>query len=156
KAPAAEIASWVDRKDNTYSVTNNPYKFKLILRGTRDGFTANSFWRLCNMQTPLVIVIKVKDTDEILVQNSILSRVIDPKHAILCFRNYGPHFGEGYDLAMWNNFNKDKNCWNKQMSYEKRIRNVTTYDNFNRSSFSVDEYEIFQISKKTFKYYNEK
>ncbi|KAF0458456.1 kelch-like protein 17 [Gigaspora margarita] len=41
----AEIASWVDRKDNAYSVTNNLYKFKLLLCITRDGFTYISFWK---------------------------------------------------------------------------------------------------------------
>ncbi|RIB19068.1 hypothetical protein C2G38_2182885 [Gigaspora rosea] len=35
EAHAAEITSWVDMKDNLYSVTNNPYDFKLLLRGSR-------------------------------------------------------------------------------------------------------------------------
>ncbi|RIB20993.1 hypothetical protein C2G38_2079426, partial [Gigaspora rosea] len=63
---AAEIASWVDKKENTYSLTNSPYEFKLLLRGTRDGFTSDSFWNLCDKQTHLVVVMKVKGTDEIL------------------------------------------------------------------------------------------
>ncbi|RIB29217.1 hypothetical protein C2G38_2027897 [Gigaspora rosea] len=66
EAHAGEIASWVDKKENTYSLTNNPYEFKLLLRGTRDGFTKYSFWNLCDKQTQLVIVMKVKGTDEIL------------------------------------------------------------------------------------------
>ncbi|RIB29207.1 hypothetical protein C2G38_2057249, partial [Gigaspora rosea] len=66
EAHAAEIASWVDKKENTYSLTNNPYEFKLLLRGTRYGFTKDSFWNLCDKQTHLVVVMKVKGTDEIL------------------------------------------------------------------------------------------
>ncbi|RIB29205.1 hypothetical protein C2G38_2057241, partial [Gigaspora rosea] len=66
EAHAAEIASWVDKKETTYSLTNNPYEFKLLLRGTRDGFTKDSFWNLCDKQTHLVVVMKVKGTDEIL------------------------------------------------------------------------------------------
>ncbi|RIB20991.1 hypothetical protein C2G38_2079420, partial [Gigaspora rosea] len=66
EAHAAEIASWIDKKENTYSLINNPYEFKLLLRGTRDGFTANSFWNLCDKQTQLVVVMKVNGTDEIL------------------------------------------------------------------------------------------
>ncbi|RIB28332.1 hypothetical protein C2G38_1524431 [Gigaspora rosea] len=66
EAHAAEIASWVDKKDNMYSVANNPYEFKLLLRGTRDGFASWAFWNLCDKQTNVVVVIKVKDTDEIL------------------------------------------------------------------------------------------
>ncbi|RIB29220.1 hypothetical protein C2G38_2057312 [Gigaspora rosea] len=50
EAHAGEIASW----------------FKLLLRGTRDGFTNDSFWNLCFKQTQLVVVMKVKNTDEIL------------------------------------------------------------------------------------------
>ncbi|RIB24647.1 hypothetical protein C2G38_2168066 [Gigaspora rosea] len=63
---ASEIASWVDRKADTYPVKNNPYEFKLLLRGTRDGFTSDSFWKLSDKQTNLVVVMKVKGTDEIL------------------------------------------------------------------------------------------
>ncbi|RIB12137.1 hypothetical protein C2G38_2201513 [Gigaspora rosea] len=63
---AAEIASWVDKKAEAYSVTNNPYEFKLLLRGSRDGFTNESFWNLCDQQTNTVLIIKVNGTDEIL------------------------------------------------------------------------------------------
>ncbi|RIB20534.1 hypothetical protein C2G38_1185076 [Gigaspora rosea] len=63
---AAEISTWIDKKIKAYSVTNYPYEFKLLLRGTRDGFTANSFWNLCDKQTHLVVVMKVNETDEIL------------------------------------------------------------------------------------------
>ncbi|RIB09957.1 hypothetical protein C2G38_227835 [Gigaspora rosea] len=64
---AAEIASWVDKKAEAYSVINNPYEFKLLLRGSRDGFTRESFWNLCDQQTNTVLIIKVNGTDEILV-----------------------------------------------------------------------------------------
>ncbi|RIB28435.1 hypothetical protein C2G38_2059406, partial [Gigaspora rosea] len=65
EAQAAEIISWIDKKADTYTATNNPYEFKLLLRGTRDGFTSTTFWNLCDKQTN-VVVVKVKDTDEIL------------------------------------------------------------------------------------------
>ncbi|RIB28878.1 hypothetical protein C2G38_1336095 [Gigaspora rosea] len=178
-AHAAEIASWVDRKTEIYSVMDNPYEFKLLLRGTRDGFTKDSFWRLCDKQTHLVVVMKVKGTDEILggynpigwdkpvkqvffkqcndsfifslkngtIQNSILSRVKYPKAAIVCDMNYAPTFGLS-DLAMREHFDQHSNCWNCLDSYEKRIRNETTFDSYGFSFFSVEEYEIFHISKK--------
>ncbi|CAG8736158.1 7983_t:CDS:1, partial [Ambispora leptoticha] len=63
---AAEIATWVDKKTEIYSVTNNPYTFKLLLRGTKDGFTKESFWKICNKQANTIVVMKVKNTDEIL------------------------------------------------------------------------------------------
>ncbi|RIB20990.1 hypothetical protein C2G38_2244215 [Gigaspora rosea] len=165
-------------KKNTYSLTNNPYEFKLLLRGTRDGFTKDSYWNLCDKQAQLVVVMKVKGTDEILggynpigwdksvnysfkncndsfifslkngtIQNSILSRVIQPEYAIYCYNKYGPRFG-GCDLIMSYDFNQDRNCWHQQKSYEKRIRNASTFESSGYTYFSV-EYEIFQISKKT-------
>ncbi|RIB26223.1 hypothetical protein C2G38_305025 [Gigaspora rosea] len=173
EAHAAEIVSWIDKKDITYLAKYNPYEFKLLLRGSRDGFTNISFWNLCDKQTHLVIVIKVKGTDEILggynpigwdksitneffkeckdsfifslkngnIQNSILSRVKEPKKAIYCGPAYGPVFGDdNFGLAMYYNFNNYHGCWTRQWSgYEKPIRNA--------EYFSTEEYEIFQIKK---------
>ncbi|RHZ89680.1 hypothetical protein Glove_13g151 [Diversispora epigaea] len=62
----AEISSWIDCKTTTYSTTNIPYKFKLILGGTRDGFTPQTFWNICHDHAKTVVVMKVKGTDEIL------------------------------------------------------------------------------------------
>ncbi|RIB18897.1 hypothetical protein C2G38_1311920 [Gigaspora rosea] len=183
EAHATEIASWIDKKENTYSVTNNPYKFKLILRGTRDGFTKDSFWKLCDKRTHLVVVMKVKGTDEILggynpigwdkpiidiffkeckdsfifslkngtIQNSTLSRVEDPETAICCSSHYGPAFGGGMfdpDLLVIYDDHIQK-WWNCQTSYEQTIRNESTFDCFSVSFFSVEEYEVFQITKKS-------
>ncbi|RIB17217.1 hypothetical protein C2G38_2142697 [Gigaspora rosea] len=60
EAHAAEIVSWIDRNADTYSISNIPYEFKLLLRGSRDGFNPESFWNLCDKQKNLVIVIKVR------------------------------------------------------------------------------------------------
>ncbi|RIB08447.1 hypothetical protein C2G38_2211631 [Gigaspora rosea] len=63
---SAEIASWIDKREDKYSTENNPYEFKLLLRGSRDGFTNATFWNLCNKKTNVIVVMKVKGTDEIL------------------------------------------------------------------------------------------
>ncbi|RIB24782.1 TLD-domain-containing protein [Gigaspora rosea] len=170
---AAEIASWVDKKTETYSIVNNPYEFKLLIRGTRDGFTSESFWKLCDKQTNTVLVMKVKGTDEIFggynpiawdqsvddytscndsfifslkngtVQNSILSRVKEPKYALFYSLDCGPNFGSYGDLAMYTDFNWGDECYCSPHSYEKALRN--TEDEYD---FSVDEYEVYQIRKK--------
>ncbi|RIB17216.1 hypothetical protein C2G38_1450597 [Gigaspora rosea] len=177
EAHTAEIASWIDRNSDMYSISNIPYEFKLLLRGSRDGFTHESFWNLCDKQENLVIVIKVKDTDEILggynpigwdkynsckitsckdcftfslkngtIQNSILSRVKDTKKAIYTNFKYGPSFNGSLD--MYNpNVNNRCFCYN-DTRYEKLIRKESTFDGY-FSYFSVEEYEIFQIHKKT-------
>ncbi|RHZ70480.1 hypothetical protein Glove_271g57 [Diversispora epigaea] len=62
----AEISSWIDRISSTYSLTNTPYKFQLILRGSTDGFEPKTFWNKCHGHASTVVIIKVKGTDEIL------------------------------------------------------------------------------------------
>ncbi|RHZ54304.1 hypothetical protein Glove_428g32 [Diversispora epigaea] len=66
KDHVAEISSWIDRETTTYPTTNIPYKFELILRGTRDGFTPQTFWNTCHGHARTVVVVKVKGTDEII------------------------------------------------------------------------------------------
>ncbi|RHZ89579.1 hypothetical protein Glove_13g225 [Diversispora epigaea] len=66
---AAEISSWIDRKIFrmfNYSTENIPYKFELILSGTRDGFAPQTFWNICHGHANTIVVVKVKGTDEIL------------------------------------------------------------------------------------------
>ncbi|RIB25951.1 hypothetical protein C2G38_2241074 [Gigaspora rosea] len=60
-----KIASQVDKKTEAYSIINNSYKFKLLIHGTRNSFTSESFWKICDKQTNTVVVIKIKGTDEI-------------------------------------------------------------------------------------------
>ncbi|RIB24781.1 hypothetical protein C2G38_2069093 [Gigaspora rosea] len=169
---AAEIASWVDKKTEAYSIVNHPYEFKLLIRGTRDGFTSESFWKLCDKQTNTVVVMKIKGTDEIFggynpiewdksvngytscndsfifslkngtVQNSILSRVKEPKCALYNDSKRGPNFGYHGDLDMKTEFNQNNKCYCNPRSYEKALRSTK-----GKSYFSVDEYEVYQIRK---------
>ncbi|RIB08685.1 hypothetical protein C2G38_2211004 [Gigaspora rosea] len=62
----AEISSWIDRRPSKYDITEIPYKFNLLLRGTRDGFTFETFHRLCDNIPSTVVVIKVNGTNELL------------------------------------------------------------------------------------------
>ncbi|RIB09532.1 hypothetical protein C2G38_263185 [Gigaspora rosea] len=171
KTQAAEISSWIDKKADPYTDVNNPYEFRLLLSGTRDGFTTDSFWNLCDKQEKLIIVMKVKDTDEIIggynpigwdksvnnwtncddtfifslkngtIDESILSRIKDPQYAVGSYSDCGAQLGRGSDLFTGNNFDKEKKCYCNQTSYEKPIRNT-------RDWFSVSEYEVFQIYEK--------
>ncbi|RIB04862.1 hypothetical protein C2G38_646181 [Gigaspora rosea] len=170
EAHAAEIATWIDKKIEMYSITDNPYEFKLLFRGTRDSFTADEFWRVCDKQANTVVIMKIKDTDEILggynpkkwdnstvgwikckdsfifslkngtINSSILSRVKDPKYAICCGSESDLWFGFN-DLEMNDNFNQYDGCYYIQLSYEKEIRKMSGY-------FSITEFEVFQIKRK--------
>ncbi|CAG8539544.1 11194_t:CDS:2 [Diversispora eburnea] len=57
---AAFIASWVDRKDKQniyfypYECDENPYDFKLLLRGSRDNFSSTVFHEMCDNKTNTV------------------------------------------------------------------------------------------------------
>ncbi|GBC38719.2 hypothetical protein GLOIN_2v1473716 [Rhizophagus irregularis DAOM 181602=DAOM 197198] len=71
---ALYIASWIDKKENEhpiygftpYNSFDNPYEFKLLLRGSRDGFSPDSFHRLCDNKPKTISIVKVKETEEIL------------------------------------------------------------------------------------------
>ncbi|RIB18240.1 hypothetical protein C2G38_2142209 [Gigaspora rosea] len=178
---AAEIASWIDRNNTTYNIRNNPYEFKLLLRGSKDGFTRESFWNLCNRKTNTVTVINVKGEDNIerifggynplewdnskngwvgchdsfvfslknsAIQNSILSRVKNPECAIYNFANYGLYFGHALIMFVHNYNGQDNGCYicfypNR---YEKQI-DVGPPSTVRH--YFVNEYEVFQIHKRT-------
>ncbi|RIB01389.1 hypothetical protein C2G38_2127750 [Gigaspora rosea] len=172
------IASWIDKLTTKYSVNDIPYDFKLLLRGSKNGFTTESFWNLCNNKTNVIIVMKVNDTNEILGgynpigwdmpdENSfykscndcflfslnsctnpisIFSPVVKPEFAIYCNSSRGPCFS---DLNMFENFNQDSGCCCFHGSFKEPIRNISLYEE-DISFFSVEDYEVFQIRRKTF------
>ncbi|RHZ70437.1 hypothetical protein Glove_271g42 [Diversispora epigaea] len=176
----AEISSWIDRKSSTYSLTNTPYEFQLILRGSINGFNPQTFWDICNGQSSTVVITKVKGTEEILggynplawdaninswgktndsfifslkngnIQNSILSRVKTRDFAILNVHKndqkyYGPYFGNSfYMYSSSSNFTLDNySVCNSNGYYEKAIRTAAT------NNFSIVDYEVFKVIKKT-------
>src|SRR5688572_11290772 len=105
------ISKWIDKLEITDEVKNS-YEFKLLFRGSRDGFEPKKFHKFCDNKSRTVTVVKVKDSDEILggynpitwksdgsygitkdsfifsfknndsIENYVFSRVIDEKHAL--------------------------------------------------------------------------
>ncbi|RHZ87089.1 hypothetical protein Glove_40g92 [Diversispora epigaea] len=63
---ALEISSWIDFKSTPYLSRDMPYKFRLILRGSRDGLAPQTFWDICHGYANTVAILKVKGTNEIL------------------------------------------------------------------------------------------
>ncbi|GBB96635.1 hypothetical protein RclHR1_00280027 [Rhizophagus clarus] len=59
------ISKWIDRLENTNEL-NNLYKFRLIFRGSRDGFTPEKFHEICDNKSYTIAIIKVKDSHEVL------------------------------------------------------------------------------------------
>ncbi|RGB34435.1 hypothetical protein C1646_742784 [Rhizophagus diaphanus] len=137
------------------------YKFKLLLRGTRDGFTTKKFHEICYDQSNTVTIIKVKSSNEILggynplawksdsfsytkesfifsfkdnnnIENHILSRLVREHSAIRDTSFCCLKFGIG-DLTLYDGIGRC-NKWD----YEKPIRKTNDF-------FLVEEYEVFQI-----------
>jgi hypothetical protein len=59
------ILRWINGLEIS-SVIKNAYKFKLLLRGSRDGFTSNKFHEICDDLPHTIAIIKVKESNEIL------------------------------------------------------------------------------------------
>jgi hypothetical protein len=170
------ISRWIDKVDvnSKYSHFRElylPYKFELLLRGSRDGFTPKKFHELCDGKPITVSFIKVKGTDEIIggynplkwessdtwgeTKDSFIfsfkSKNNFFKDAILSNVrdiNYAvanhPECGPhfGDDLVIYaSNESTDYVACCEREYYEMKIRD--TEDNF-----SIEDYEVFQIIKR--------
>uniref|UniRef100_U9SQM2 Serine-enriched protein n=1 Tax=Rhizophagus irregularis (strain DAOM 181602 / DAOM 197198 / MUCL 43194) TaxID=747089 RepID=U9SQM2_RHIID len=61
------ITNWIDKKDSNDIRDKNDliYKFELIYRGSKDGINNNSCNNKCNLQEPVLILIKCKNLKKI-------------------------------------------------------------------------------------------
>jgi hypothetical protein len=65
------ISRWIDKVELNYKFSYLrelylQYEFKLLLRGSRDGFTPKTFHELCDGRHNTVTFVKVKDSEEII------------------------------------------------------------------------------------------
>ncbi|GBB88390.1 hypothetical protein RclHR1_14970003 [Rhizophagus clarus] len=146
-----------------------PFKFELLLRGSRDGFGSKKFHQLCNDRPNTITFVKVKGTGEILgghnpsiwkssggwdhsyysfifsfkskdeIKDSTLSRVKNMDKALHFSDRSGPSFG-GTDLKLSISGFGVPGVTCKQTYYEKRIIDTEEY-------FYIEDYEVFQINK---------
>ncbi|RIB17419.1 kinase-like domain-containing protein [Gigaspora rosea] len=167
------IAKWIDQSPQKFkfnikrllsSTSSYNYEFKLLLKGSSDGFTPAAFHKKCDSQGPTLTILKVKDENEILggynpfswespneeryyyTNQSFIFKFFDNSDRFILSRaknhesikssiSYGPYFRS--DLRMENNFD-DKGCSCYRWYYDKPIRE-------SEASFSVEEYEVFQV-----------
>ncbi|EXX56584.1 uncharacterized protein OCT59_020949 [Rhizophagus irregularis] len=138
------ISKWIDKLDIADKSTSS-YEFKLILRGSRDGFESDIFHEICDNRSCTITIIKVEGNNQILggyspikwksgrgygatkdsfifsfedgddINVHILSRVMNENCAIFNDHTYGPSFG-GADLVLRGN---SGHCIKD--SYEKQI-----------------------------------
>ncbi|RHZ51588.1 hypothetical protein Glove_476g90 [Diversispora epigaea] len=161
---ALEISSWIDK---TRYTENNPYAFKLLVRGSKDGFDVKTILEICDKVSNTVIIVKVEGTGEIIggynpleiqnndigwcssqdsfifslktqnLKNSIISRVTDFNFAIYYFRS-NSWLQFGNALSLRSNL-KTESSFCGIYYYEKQIRS-------NTNGFSVEEVEVFKVS----------
>ncbi|GES99133.1 carbohydrate-binding module family 13 protein [Rhizophagus clarus] len=159
------ILKWIDRLEITDEIENE-YKFKLLFRGSRDGFEPEKFHEICDNQTHTVVVIKVKDSNEILggynpiawvsVKNYCESFRTTKDSFIFSFKNGDKNDSfilsrvKDENYATYNYFDYGPSFGNGDLDfsgnhgscsdcdYEKQIRETN-------DDFFVEEYEVFQI-----------
>ncbi|CAB4419745.1 unnamed protein product [Rhizophagus irregularis] len=160
------ILKWINTNNSNMNTNINAFTntnmFKLLLRGTRDGFTPEKFHEICNNKSHTVTIIKVKGSNEILggynpntwksndmyddtkdsfifsfknnldIENHILSRIKLNQLATFNGIDMGPSFS-GSDLTLSNNVGRSI-----KITYERPIREIT-------DDFLAEEYEVFEI-----------
>ncbi|RGB27482.1 hypothetical protein C1646_769046 [Rhizophagus diaphanus] len=165
------ISKWIDKLEITDKV-KNLYEFKLILRGSRDGFSPNKFHEICDGQSHTISIIKVKDSNEILggynpltwdsyeddytygfTTNSFIFSFKNKEnienYVLSRVKHGSPHaiynhtdFGPSFGRG--DLFVRGKHC------YDHSCCSSFDYDKSIRETkdhFSVEEYEIFEILK---------
>ncbi|RHZ75453.1 hypothetical protein Glove_213g61 [Diversispora epigaea] len=157
---AAEISTWIDRKTTVYTLTNIPYKFELILRGTQDGFAPQTFWNICHGYARTVVLVKVKGTDEIVGGYNPLAwnNTKNLQYAIVNISKnsqirWGPHFGDFWMESEKSNFTLDDYCCcsNHGIYYKKPIRS-SSLEHFSIINYEelTNKLEILLIETKEF------
>ncbi|UZO03046.1 uncharacterized protein OCT59_023459 [Rhizophagus irregularis] len=163
------ISKWIDKLEITDKI-KNLYGFKLILRGSRDGFSFRKFHEICDNKPRTVSIIKVKDSNEILGgynpivwesnhdvfgttkdsfifsfknKENIENYVLSRvKNEIYAIYNHidGGPLFGCGDFFLYGKYGYDRSCCYYSGYYDKLIRET-------KDHFSVEEYEIFQILK---------
>ncbi|CAG8629268.1 3654_t:CDS:2 [Gigaspora rosea] len=167
----AKLCDWIDRKDGKpYSFDEIPYKFKLLIRGSRDGFEAETFHEKCDNKGATIVVMQIAYSGELVggynpiewttgdirltTQNSFLfsfpkqgnlndaklSRVTRAGYAIRIKDKTHGPCFGDKDLWMKNNFNAYDSCSSDKDDYSDRVTTL--------SKFWVLEYEVFQVIRK--------
>ncbi|CAG8507577.1 8402_t:CDS:2 [Acaulospora morrowiae] len=167
----SRIADWIDRNESPkYCGADVPYKFRLLLRGTRDGFDSKTFHRKCDDQGPTFVIMKIANSGEIIggynpikwkignerldtresflfsfgsknrLEDAKLSRVTRSNYAILL---KDENYGPCFgdkDLWMYGDFSVTDSCSSKEDDYETWITK--------HRKFAISEYEVFKIIRK--------
>ncbi|RIB10777.1 hypothetical protein C2G38_2145910 [Gigaspora rosea] len=166
-----EISSWIDRQPDPYTFENIPYNFKLLLRGSDNGFSSKHFHTLCDNIPNTVIVMKIDGTGEIIggynpliwpsdssfkwlntedsfiftLRNQNLSTSIISR-VDNCNMAIGSSSSHGPYFG--NNFYKITAPKSKKWFYRYDHESYSFPIRKNHESFTIVDYEVFQVLKK--------
>ncbi|KAG9290163.1 hypothetical protein G9A89_010469 [Geosiphon pyriformis] len=170
-----QLDHWIQGKDESTPFQNrHGNDFKLLLRGSRDGFTPADFHRLCDNKEASVSVIKVKGTGQLIGgynpqswhsrnswlegKRSFIFSLGDGKLGkaklskfVMEFGPFGgpyngPSFGNGNIGLYGKDFKNSPGAYcKKTIDYEHAIMPGSENQQVN---FFVEEYEVFQIIKR--------
>ncbi|PKY47599.1 BTB-domain-containing protein [Rhizophagus irregularis] len=169
------ISRWIDKIDVNYKISHLrelylPYKFRLLIRGSRDGFTPRKFHTLCDNKHNTVTFIKVRESEEILggynpiiwmnsnswgkTQNSfifsfknrnnfkdaILSIVKDTNNALNYHTEHGPCFGK--ELLIYTSEDSADIDFDKTICHEQKFYEKSIRK---KGNFQMEDYETFLL-----------
>jgi hypothetical protein len=172
------ISRWIDKIDikSKFTYTREfylPYKFKLLLRGSQDGYTPEIFHKLCDNIPHTVTFIKVKETEEIIggynplvweshkdgkwgkTKDSFIfsfknkNNFKDPILSHVKDTNHALYFHDGYGPT----FDGDLLIYVKEKDGDKEYNSHNCkHDSYEKKirdveKFSMEDYEVFQIVK---------
>src|ERR1051325_1716629 len=61
------FSSWIDKKGSShYNKKNNPYKFNLLYRASRDGNTVKAFHKKCDNKGATIFIAKIQNSEKII------------------------------------------------------------------------------------------
>ncbi|UZO08880.1 uncharacterized protein OCT59_029125 [Rhizophagus irregularis] len=172
------ISRWIDKKDteSKYAYARElylPYIFKLLLRGSQDGFTPKKFHELCDDKLCTVTFIKIKGTEEIIggynpsiwkssdeygktkdsfifsfknkdnFKDPILSYIKDTNRALYYHKRFGPTFDSDLLLCVG-----EKDGLKEYNVFGCKQRSYEKNIRDEEGIFTIEDYEIFQMIKK--------
>ena len=156
----AMLKKWLSSSPSTI-------KFKLLVRGTRDGFNHEAFHRNCESKSNTLVLVKTEyekvcggftelnweGTGTYKEQTKAFLFSIDlkskftlkyPQYSIIAGKFSMPTFGGGSDLLLMNNCNQTKANYSN-IGHSYNCGNFTNIDVTGGYNFTVTEYEVFEV-----------
>ncbi|CAB4387751.1 unnamed protein product [Rhizophagus irregularis] len=152
---AAVLASWIDGKNKVndrsvmYEFYNNPYNFKLLYRGSRDGFSYEMLKKHCYYKGPTIIVAKIegfifsteKGQDNFQEKATVARMKYNyySQHTTYTYKGY-PYLSFGYNNLSF----IERECqvrWSYGYYFTPKIKD--------QGNYPLDELEVFALIPKS-------